>query len=134
MLLGPTRAAHADSFKQFDDAGAVQVFGSDWGVFDFSPIKGIYAAVTRMTPQGTPLDGWYPDGRISVEAALRHYTSDAAYASFDEQIRGTLTAGKLADFGVLSDDILTIPSAEIVNTKVLLTVMGGNETYRDGSF
>jgi hypothetical protein len=134
VLLGPERASHADSFKLFDDVGAVQVFGSDWGVFDFSPLKGIYTAVTRMTPEGTPPGGWYPGGRISVEAALRHYTRDGAYASFDEEIRGTLTAGKLADFVVLSQNILTIPAADILKTKVLLTVMGGKDTSRDANF
>jgi len=134
VLLGPERASHADSFKLFDEAGGIQVFGSDWGVFDFSPLKGIYTAVTRMTPEGTPPGGWYPAGRISVEAALRHYTRDGAYASFDEQIRGTLTAGKLADFVVLSKDILTIAPAEILKTSVLLTVMGGKDTYRDADF
>ena len=133
-LLGPERAAHADSFKIFDDAGAVQVFGSDWNVFDFSPLKGIYTAVTRMTPEGMPPGGWYPAGRISMEAALRHYTRDGAYASFDEDIRGTLTAGKLADFVVLSKDLLAIPPADILKTKVLLTMMGGKETYRDKEF
>ena len=134
VLLGPERASHADSFKIFDDAGAVQVFGSDWNVFDFSPLKGIYTAVTRMTPEGTPPGGWYPAGRISMEAALRHYTRDGAYASFDEDIRGTLTAGKLADFVVLSKDLLAIPPADILKTKVLLTMMGGKETYRDKEF
>jgi predicted amidohydrolase YtcJ len=134
VLLGPSRASHADSFKIFDDAGAVQAFGSDWSVFDFAPLEGIYAAVTRQTPEGTPPGGWYPEGRISVEAALRHYTCDGAYATFDEQVRGTLAPGMLADFVVLSRDILTIPPREIPATKVLLTVMGGRDTYRDRSF
>ena len=134
VLLGPERASHADSFKLFDDAGAVQVFGSDWGVFDFSPLKGIYTAATRMTPEGTPPGGWYPAGRISVEAALRHYTRDGAYASFDEEVRGTLSAGKLADFVVLSENFLSVPPAEILKTKVLLTVMGGKDTYRNNEF
>jgi predicted amidohydrolase YtcJ len=132
-LLGPERASHADSFKIFDDAGIVQAFGSDWGVFPFEPLPAIYCAVTRMTPEGTPAGGWYPAGRISVRAALRHFTRDGAYATFDENTRGTLTPGKLADFVVLSRDILTIPPAEILNTKVLLTVMGGKDTYRDRS-
>jgi predicted amidohydrolase YtcJ len=134
VLLGPQRAPHADSFKIYDDAGIVQAFGSDWGVFNFSPLKGIYCAVTRMTPQGTPAGGWYPQGRISVEAALRHYTCDGAYATFDENVRGTLRKGMLADFVVLSKDILTIPHSEILNTKVLLTVMGGKDTHRDKDF
>jgi len=134
ILLGPERASHADSFKIYDDAGVVQAFGSDWGVFSFAPLPAIYCVVTRMTPEGTPAGGWYPRGRISVEAALRHYTRDGAYASFDEDVRGTLTPGKLADFVVLSKDILTTPPAEILNTKVLLTVMGGKDTYRAPQF
>jgi len=133
-LLGPERAAHADSFKIYDDAGVVQAFGSDWNVFPFPPLPAIYCVVTRMTPEGTPPGGWYPAGRISVEAALRHFTRDGAYASFDENFRGTLAEGKLADLVVLSKNILAIPPAEIIKTKVLLTVMGGKDTYRDGDF
>jgi predicted amidohydrolase YtcJ len=134
VLLGPDRASHADSFKIYDDAGGVQVFGSDWNVFPFPPLPAIYCVVTRMTPEHTPAGGWYPAGRISVEAALRHFTRDGAYASFDEDIRGTLSPGKLADLAVLSKDILSIPPAEILKTKVLLTVMGGKDTYRDADF
>jgi predicted amidohydrolase YtcJ len=130
VVLGPERASHADSFRLVDEAGAVQAFGSDWPVFSDEVLPAIYCAVMRMTPQGTPSGGWYPQGRISVEAALRHFTRDGAYANFDEEIRGTLTAGKLADFVVLSQDILTIPPAQILNTKVQLTVMGGMDTYR----
>jgi hypothetical protein len=134
VLLGPERASHADSFKIYDDAGVVQAFGSDWGVFSFAPLPAIYCVVTRMTPEGSPAGGWYPAGRISVEAALRHYTRDGAYASFDEDVRGTLSPGKLADFVVLSKDILSSPPQEILNTKVLLTVMGGQDTYRAPEF
>jgi predicted amidohydrolase YtcJ len=134
VLLGPARASHADSFRIFDDAGVLQAFGSDWGVFPFEPLPAIYCAVTRTTPEGTPRGGWYPAGRVSVEAALRHFTRDGAYASFDEGVRGTLTPGKLADFVVLSKDILTSPPAEILTTKVLLTVMGGKDTYRNEDF
>jgi predicted amidohydrolase YtcJ len=129
VLLGPDRASRANAFKLYDDAGAVQAFGSDWNVFDFSPLWGIYTAVTRMTPEGTPAGGWYPENRITVEAALRHYTRDGAYATFDEKIRGTLAPGMLADFVELSNDLLTIPPQEIIKTRVLRTVMGGHETY-----
>jgi predicted amidohydrolase YtcJ len=134
VLLGPERASHANAFKLYDDAGAVQAFGSDWGVFDFAPLRGIHVAVTRLTPEGSPKGGWYPQNRISVEAALRHYTRDGAYANFDEQKRGTLTPGKLADLVVLSRDILTIPPTDILKTRVLLTVMGGHDTYRAPEF
>ena len=134
VVLGPERTAHADDFKQFDDAGAVQAFGSDWPVFSDQVLPAIYCAVTRMTPQGTPAGGWYPQNRISVAAALRHFTRDGAYASFDEKARGTLSAGKLADFVVLSRDILSVPPGEILHTRVLLTVMGGRDTYRAADF
>ena len=134
MLLGPARASLADSFSLFDDAGAVQAFGSDWPVFSFDVLRGIYAAVARTTPEGTPPGGWEPQGRISAEAALRHFTRDAAYASFDEAFKGTLEAGKAADFVVLSDDILAPPPERILKARVLHTVMAGRETYRDASF
>jgi predicted amidohydrolase YtcJ len=134
VVIGPKRAAIANAFKLFDDAGVVQAFGSDWSVFDNSPLWGIHVAVTRTTPEGKPPGGWYPQNRISVEAALRHYTIDGAYANFEEKIRGTLMPGKYADFVVLSKDIFKIPPADIIKTKPLLTVMGGKDTYRDETF
>jgi predicted amidohydrolase YtcJ len=133
-LLGPERSARAYDPKQFDDAGAVQAFGSDYPVYSMDPLAGIYAVVTRQTRDGSPPGGWYPGNRISVEAALRHYTRDAAYASFDESRKGTIAVGKYADFVVLSGDILAIAPAEFLETRVLLTVMGGRETYRASGF
>jgi predicted amidohydrolase YtcJ len=130
VLLGPARASHANAFKLFDDAGALQAFGSDHPVFSMEVLRGIYCAVARKTPEGTPPGGWYPENRISTAAALRHFTRDGAYASFDEKEKGTLTPGKLADFVVLSDDILSAPPERILKTNILLTVMGGRETYR----
>ena len=133
-LLGPERSSRAYDPRQFDDAGAIQAFGSDYPVYSMDPLAGIYAVVTRQTPGGQPAGGWYPQNRITVEAALRHYTRDAAYASFDEQRKGTITPGKYADFVVLSRDILAIAPAELLATRVLLTVMGGRETYRAPGF
>jgi predicted amidohydrolase YtcJ len=129
-LLGPERSARANSFRQFDDAGAVQAFGSDYPVYSMNPLLGIYTAVTRQTPAGTPAGGWYSQGRIGVEAALRHYTSDAAYASFEEDVKGSLTVGKYADFVVLSHDILQLAPERLLDARVLLTVMDGRVTYR----
>ena len=113
----------------FDDAGAVQAFGSDYPVFTMNVMRGVHAAVTREMPDGTPAGGWYPEHRISVEAAIRHFTSDAAYASFDETMKGTLAVGKLADFAVLSDDIFAIPPAKLSGVTVVLTVLGGRTTH-----
>lgn len=133
-LLGPERSARSNSFRLFDDAGAVQAFGSDYPVFTMEVLKGVWAAVTRQLPDGTPAGGWYPDGRIGVEAALRHFTIDAAYASFDDARKGSITAGKYADFVVLSEDIVTAPVSSLLSARVLLTVLGGRETWRAPGF
>ena len=129
VLLGPARASHANAFKLIDDAGAVQAFGSDWPVFSMEVLRGIYCAVARKTAEGTPKEGWYPENRISPEAALRHFTKDAAYASFDEKVKGTIAKGKYADFVVLSENILDPPAERILKTKVLMTFMGGKQTW-----
>lgn len=133
-LLGPERASHSNAFKIFDDAGAVQAFGSDYPVYPMNVLLGIYIAATREMPDGTPAGGWYPEHRISVEAALQHYTRDAAFAEFADGEKGVLAAGKLADFVVLSEDILQAPPSRLLQTNVLLTVMGGRETFRDPTF
>jgi hypothetical protein len=132
--LGPDRAARVDAFKLWDDAGVVQAFGSDWPVTAMDPLRQIYCAVTRMTADGTPSGGWQPEYRLSPEAAVRHFTADAAYASFDDKEKGSLAPGKLADLVVLSDDILSPPPERILKTKVLLTVMAGQDTFRDRGF
>jgi len=133
-LVGPERAARAQPFSQFDAAGAVQAFGSDYPVYPMDPLLGIYTAVTRQTRDGKPEGGWYPQNRIGLETALLHYTRDAAYASFDETRTGTISAGKFADFVVLSRDILDGPPQQLLDTRVLLTVLRGRETWRSPEF
>ncbi len=132
--LGPARASHSNAFKLFDDAGAVQAFGSDYPVFTMEVMRGVHAAVTRELPDGTPAGGWYAQHRISVAAAVQHFTKDAAFASFDEADKGTLEVGRLADFVVLSDDIFVIPPARLSGVTVLLTMMGGRRTYQSPAF
>lgn len=129
-LLGPVRASHAMPFRALDDAGAVQAFGSDYPVFSMDPMLGIHIAVTRQMPDGTPPGGWFPEHRIGLEAALRHYTRDAAYAAFREQELGVLAPGMLADFVVLSEEIIGVEAAALLRTKPVLTVMGGRVTFR----
>lgn len=133
-LVGPERAARAQPFRQFDDAGAMQSFGSDYPVYPMDPLLGIYTAVTRQTRDGKPGGGWHPHNRISLETALLHYTRDAAHASFEETRTGTIRAGKFADFVVLSRDILDGPPQQLLDTKVLLTVLRGRETWRAPEF
>ena len=91
--LGAERARRAMAFKAIDDAGAVQAFGSDWPVFTAEVVRGIACAVTRTTVEGTPAGGWEPPQRLSVEAALRHFTRDAAFAEHGEEQKGTLEPG-----------------------------------------
>lgn len=128
--LGPERASRANAFRLFDDAGARQAFGSDYPVFPMDPLKGIHAAVTRQTPAGAPEGGWHPQHRLSVQQALRHYTWGSAYASFEENGKGTIAPGRLADFVLLSRDILTEPPGVLLEARVLLTVAGGRVSYR----
>jgi predicted amidohydrolase YtcJ len=132
--LGPERARRALAFKAIDDAGAVQAFGSDWPVFTAEVVRGIATAVTRATVEGTPAGGWEPGQRLSVEAALRHFTRDAAYAEHAEEQRGTLKDGRSADFVVLSQDLLALPPERIKDTRVLLTVLGGQDSFRAREF
>ena len=128
--LGPARASRAVAFKLFDDAGAWQAFGSDYPVFPMDPLLGMHAAVTREAADGTPKGGWYPEHRLTVEQALRHYTWGSAFASFDEESKGVLAPGRLADFVMLSKDIVSDGPAALLEARVLLTVAGGRETYR----
>ena len=132
-MLGPDRADRPMPFRSLDDAGAIQPFGSDYPVFPMNPLWGIYTAVTRQLDDGTPFGGWNPEQRITLEAALRHYTADAAYAAFREQEIGVLKVGMLADFVVLSEEIFDVPSVVLMRATPVLTVMGGRETYRSTS-
>jgi predicted amidohydrolase YtcJ len=123
--IGAARCATTYAFRSFLDAGVRVCFGSDWTVAPLSPLLGIYAAVTRATLDGKHPGGWIPDQKISVEEAIRCYTLDGSYASFDETHTGTLQPGKLADFIVLSEDIVSIDPVRIPQVAVEMTFVGG---------
>src|SRR5215510_3191312 len=127
--IGPNRAKGTYAFRSLLDAGATLAFGSDWYVAPMEPIMGIYAAATRRTLDGKRPDGWVPEQRITVAEAVRAYTWGSAYASCEENIKGTIEPGKLADLTALSADILTIAPEEIAKTKVTLTIRDGKVTY-----
>jgi len=128
-LIGPERIKSMYVFKSLFDSKAVVAFGSDWPVAPATPLEGIYAAVTRRTLDDKNPDGWVPEQKITVEQALTAYTRNAAFASFDEKIKGTLTPGKLADFVVLNDDITVIDPVKIRDVKVLKTFVGGKKVF-----
>jgi len=132
--LGPERGARALAFKSVDDARVVQAFGSNWPVCSLSVLRGIHTAVTRTTAEGTPAGGWEQTQRLTVEAALRHYTRDVAFAGLEEAGLGVLAPGKAADLVVLSADITAGPPERLLEAKVLLTVLGGQDTYRAKGF
>lgn len=128
--LGQARASHANAFRLFDDAGAVQAFGSDHPVFPMEVMRGIHAAVTRQLPDGTPAAGFFPEHRISVEAAVRHFTADAAFAEFAEAEKGVLAVGRVADLVLLSDDIFSMPVERLHAVTARLTLMNGRVTWQ----
>jgi hypothetical protein len=128
-VIGPERVKGTYAFRSLLDAGARLVFGSDWPVAPPTPLEGIYAALTRRTLDGANPDGWVPEQKISLEEALRAYTSHAAFSSFEENVKGTLAAGFLADFVVLDRDLFTTPPEEIRNVAVQMTVVGGQVVF-----
>jgi predicted amidohydrolase YtcJ len=127
--IGPDRIKTTYAFRSLLDSGAKLAFGSDWPVAPATPLDGIYAAVTRRTLDDKNPGGWVPEQKITVEEAMRAYTKDAAYASFDENIKGTLEPGKLADFVVLDQDITSIDPVMIRDTKILQTYVAGKRVY-----
>jgi len=131
---GPERASRGFSWANIERAGGRLVFGSDWPVVTSDVFRGLYCAVTRKTREGTPPEGSHPELAVSLESALRHYTSDAAYASFEEGIKGSLTEGRLADVIVLSEDPFKGPPETLLKTKVLLTLMDGKRVHASPTF
>lgn len=128
--IGPERIKYTYPFRTFLDAGVKLCFGSDWDVAPLEPILGIYAAVTRRTLDGKNPEGWVPEQKITVEEAIACYTINNAYASFEEDVKGSIEVGKLADFVVLTDDILTIDPTKIETVKVDMTIFDGRVVYK----
>ncbi|MBD0327603.1 MAG: amidohydrolase family protein, partial [Pyrinomonadaceae bacterium] len=89
----------------------------------------LYAAVTRQSTAGEPAGGWWPQERLSIEDAIRCYTAEAAYASFEEKEKGQIVGGMLADISVHSRNLLEIPAAEILQTETVMTILGGKVVY-----
>jgi predicted amidohydrolase YtcJ len=128
-IIGPERSATTYAFRSLIDAKARLALGSDWHVAPATPLEGIDAAVTRRTLDGKNPEGWVPEQKITAEEALRGYTIGAAYAGFEENSRGTLESGKLADLVILDRDILDPDEREIGQTRVMLTMVGGKVVY-----
>lgn len=128
--IGPERIKYTYPFKSFLEAGVKLCFGTDWYVAPLNPMLGLYAAVTRRTLDDKNPDGWIPEQKISIEDAIKCYTMNSAYAAFEENIKGSIEVGKLADLIVLSDDILTINPVKIKDAEVVMTIFEGKVIYK----
>ncbi len=129
--LGPQRVQGAYAWQTFLKQGTVVANGSDFPVEQPNPIWGFYSAVTREDHEGAPKGGWYPSQRMTREEALESWTAAGAYAAFEEKSKGTLAPGKLADFVMLSADIMQVPEPEISRARITMTVVGGRIVYRE---
>jgi predicted amidohydrolase YtcJ len=127
--IGHDRASRTYAFRTFLDHGVRLAFGTDWSVAPLNPMFGLYAAVTRETLDGKNPQGWFPEQKLTVAEAVEAYTMGSAYAEFQEKEKGSISAGKLADLVLLSDDVFTIPPDRIREVKVLKTFVGGKQTW-----
>lgn len=127
--IGMPRCRSSYCWRSLLDSGAKLAFGTDWPVAPLDPLQGLWAAVTRRTADGKHPEGWIPEQKITIEEAVRAYTLGSAYAEFQEQEKGTIEPGKLADLVILSKDIFRIQPKEIADTHVLLTVMDGRVVF-----
>ena len=127
--VGPQRIKGAYAWRSLLVTGVHLPLSSDFPGETLNPFYGIYAAVTRQDPSGNPAGGWYPEQRLTLNEALRGYTIEAAYAEFEEQAKGSIETGRLADFTVISRDINRLAAKEILSIHVLKTFIGGKLVY-----
>ena len=118
-------------WRSLFDHGAIVVNGSDVPVEPINPIASFYASVSRKTLTGNPKNGYEPNQKMTRLEALKTYTINAAYAAFEEEVKGSIEIGKYADFTVLSQNIITIPEREILKTKVIYTIINGKIEYKN---
>ncbi|MGQ0639554.1 MAG: amidohydrolase [Gemmatimonadaceae bacterium] len=124
------RARWAYAFKTLQNAGVKLSFGSDWpgtnaAWYTASPLTGMYAAVTRQTLGGEPEAGWFPEERVDLETAMRAYTVNNAWVAGEENVKGRLAPGYLADLAVVDRDPFSVPPSALKDLRVVLTMVGG---------
>jgi predicted amidohydrolase YtcJ len=127
--LGAERARGAYAWRWFHAAHVPMAFGSDFPVEIVSPFWGVYAAITRQDAAGNPTGGWHPEQRLGIEETLRGFTSGAAYAEFAENRVGVLKVGLQMDLTVVDRDLFRVPPLKLLETKIELTVIGGQIVY-----
>jgi predicted amidohydrolase YtcJ len=127
--LGPERIKGAYAWRSVLATGAHVPTSSDFPGETLNPFLGMYAAVTRQDAQGRPEGGWHPEQRMTLQEVLRGYTVEAAYAEFEEGVKGAVKEGMLADFTVISEDITKPPATRMLSVQVLKTIVGGKVVY-----
>jgi predicted amidohydrolase YtcJ len=127
--VGPERIKGAYAWRSFLDAGVRVPLNSDFPGETLNPFYGMYAAETRQTPDGQPEGGWYPEQCLTREEVLDGYVTEGAYSAFEENIKGKIAPGMLADFIVISDDIRTVSSKDLLNIEIEQTYVGGELVY-----
>lgn len=110
-------------------SGIPVVNGTDVPVEPLNPIASFYASVSRKTLKGTPDGGYEPNQKMTREQALRSYTLDAAYGAFEEDIKGSITVGKLADFTIYDQDIMNVDERQLLDTQIAMTIFNGEVVY-----
>jgi predicted amidohydrolase YtcJ len=128
--LGMKRLEGAYAWQSFIKSGSIIAGGSDAPVERGEPMIEFYAAVSRKSLSGFSGEGWHPEQAVSREQALKMFTIWAAYAAFEENVKGSIEVGKLADLTVLSADIMKIPEREILKTQCVMTVIGGEVVFQ----
>jgi predicted amidohydrolase YtcJ len=127
--VGPERIKGAYAWRSFLDAGVRVPLNSDFPGENLDPFYGMYAAETRQTADGQPEGGWYPEQCLTREEVLNGYITEGAYSAFEENIKGKIAPGMLADFIVISDDIRTVSSKDLLDIEVEQTYVGGELVY-----
>src|SRR5258706_4808938 len=131
--IGHDRSSRTYAFRTFLDHGVRLALGTDWNVAPLNPMLTLYAATTRATLDGKNPSGWFPEQKLTIKEAVEAYTMGSAYAEFQENEKGSITPGKLADLVLLSDDVLSIDPVNIRDVKVLRTWVGGKLTHEAGT-
>ena len=128
--VGKERLENSYHYRKLYDKGVKIPFGTDSPVEDFSPLKNLYCAMTGKDFDGKPEEGWHPEKMLTLLEALECYTRHSAYASFEEDKKGTIAPGFFADITVLDSDIFEIPAEELKDVSVYMTMMGGKVRFR----
>ena len=128
--LGSERIKGAYAWRTLIDQGNPLPNGTDSPVENCNPFVSMYCAVTRKDEKGLPENGWHPEQAMTREEALRSYTTWGAYAGFEENLKGSIEAGKLADFVIIDRDLMNSPAEEIKDIQALETVVGGETVYQ----